>query len=47
MSTKPADACTDFQLEQAYAAAWEECNDSGAAADWDCTAAHGLTSKPR
>ncbi|MGB8380549.1 MAG: ribbon-helix-helix domain-containing protein [Dermatophilaceae bacterium] len=32
----------DPELEDAYAAAWEEWESSGDAADWDATAADGL-----
>lgn len=32
----------DPELEDAYAAAWQEWESSGAAADWDATAADGL-----
>ena len=38
---------SDADLEDAYAAAWDEWAASGDAADWDTTTAHGLIDAPR
>lgn len=37
----------DQELEEAYAAAWQEWEASGDAGDWDSTSADGLTDAPR
>ena len=37
----------DAELEDAYAAAWDEWAASGDAAAWDATAADGLVDAPR
>ncbi|MHA6509780.1 ribbon-helix-helix domain-containing protein [Tessaracoccus sp. MC1627] len=37
----------DQELEEAYAAAWQEWEASGNARDWDSTSADGLTDAPR
>lgn len=38
---------SDAELEDAYAAAWQEWETSGYALDWESTSADGLTDAPR